>query len=141
MQKGLTLQRIPLFAKVTGVEMLHLAAIATQRTLEEGAVLADETGPFGLGILLSGGLALQAADNPQPVARAEPGDALGMYETLAGIESGTRAQLRLVVTEAGSALQIDRDELFDLLGQRPDLLQQIFAAIFDRGASDAGTVY
>ncbi len=140
-QKGLALQRIPLFAKTTGGEMLHVAAIATQRTLDEGAVLADETERFGLGVLLSGGLALQAADNPQPVARAEPGDAIGMYETLGGIESGTREQLRLVVTEAGSALQIDRDELFDLLGQRPDLLQQIFAAIFDRGASDAGAVH
>ena len=29
-------------------------------------------------------------------------------------------------------LKIDREELFDLLGERPDLLQQIFSAIFDR---------
>ncbi len=128
-----------MLAKVTGSEMRHVAAIATQRTLEEGAVLADETRPFGLGILLSGGLALQAADNPQPVARAQPGDVIGMYETLAGIGRGTPEPLGLVVTEAGSALQIDRDELFDLFGQRPDLLQQIFAAMFDRadGAASA----
>ena len=90
-----------------------------------------ETGPFGL--VLSGGLALTAPDRPQPMAQAGPGDAVGVYETLAGLESGSQIEkVQLVVTEPGSALQIERDELFDLLGQRPDLLQQIFAAIFDR---------
>ena len=132
-QKVLALQRIPLFEKVSGAEMLYLASITRQLPLEEGAVLADETGSFGLGIVLSGGLALTAPDRPQPLAQAGPGDAVGVYETLAGLESGTQIEkVQLVVTEPGSALQIERDELFDLLGQRPDLLQQIFAAIFDR---------
>ena len=31
-------------------------------------------------------------------------------------------------------------ELLDLLGQRPDLLQQIFAAIFDRDAARVGAL-
>ena len=136
MQKVLALlQTIPLFAKVSGPEMLYLAAIAKQIPLEDGAVLADETGPFGLGIVLSGGLALTSPDRPEPVAQAGPGDAIGAYETLAGLASGTQVEkLQLTVTAAGSALQIEREELFDLLGQRPDLLQQIFAAIFDRRA-------
>ena len=133
-QKGLALQKIPLFSKVSGTEMLHLAARAKQVSLERDAVLADESGPFGLGILLSGGLALTAPDSPAPAATAEPGDAIGVYETLAGLDAGTLEQLELVVTRPGSALQIERDELFDLLGYRPDMLQQIFAAIFDRTA-------
>ena len=53
---------------------------------------------------------------------------------MAGLESVEH--LQLLVTESGSALQINRDELFDLLGQRPDLLQQMFAGIFDRTATD-----
>ena len=138
MQKVLALQTIPLFAKVSGPEMLYLAAIAKQIPLEDGAVLADETGPFGLGIVLSGGLALTSPDRPEPVAQAGPGDAIGAYETLAGLASGTQVEkLQLTVTAAGSVLQIEREELFDLLGQRPDLLQQIFAAIFDRRAPAA----
>ena len=138
MQRVLALQTIPLFAKVSGPEMLYLAAIAKQIPLEDGAVLADETGPFGLGIVLSGGLALTSPDRPEPVAQAGPGDAIGAYETLAGLASGTQVEkLQLTVTAAGSALQIEREELFDLLGQRPDLLQQIFAAIFDRRAPAA----
>ena len=132
-QRVRALQAIPLFSEVSATELLYLAAIAKQIPLEAGAVLADETGPFGLGIVLSGGVALTAPDRPEPVAQAGPGDAVGVYETLAGLPSGTQVEkLQLTVTAAGSALQIERDELFDLLSQRPDLLQQIFAAIFDR---------
>ncbi len=132
--KVLALRRIPLFRQVSGTEILYLAAIANQIPLEAGAAVADETTQFGLGIVLSGKLALTTAGRPEPVAQAGPGDAVGVYETLAGLESAEH--LQLVVTEAGSALQIDRDELFDLLGQRPDLLQQMFAGIFDRGAAE-----
>lgn len=132
-QKGLALQRIPLFAKVSGAEMLHLAAIASRVGLEEGEVVADESAPFGLGILLAGKLTLQATTS-EVVARARPGDVIGMYETLASVEGAT-GYPRLVATESGAALCIDREELFDLVGQRPDLLRQIFAAIFARGGT------
>ena len=136
-QKVIALQKIPLFAKVSGAEILYLASIATQIPLEDGAVLADETGPFGLGIVLSGGVALKKPDSPEPVATARSGDSIGIYETLVGLDGGTPgANMQLVVTEAGSALKIERDELFDLMGQRPDLLQQIFAAVFDRRTSE-----
>ena len=136
-QKALALQRISILSKVSGPEMLYLASIARQISLEPGAVLADESGAFGLGILLSGGVALTTADAPEPVAQARAGDSIGVYETLAGEEPGTGLhKLQLVVSEPGSALRIERDELFDLLGQRPDMLQQIFAAIFDRRSSE-----
>ena len=137
-QKVLALQKIPLFSKVSGAEMLYVAAAATQIDLEKDAVLADETGPAGLSILISGSLALATPDGPEPVARAGPGDSVGVYETLAGLESAPQiGKLRIVATEAGSVLQIPRDELFDLLGQRPILLRQIFAAIFNREPADA----
>ena len=131
-QKGLALRRIPIFAKVTGVEMLHLTAIAEQVSIEADTALEDETGPFGLAILLKGELGLQTSESGRTVARAVSGDVVGMYETLAG--SDVRVEhMRLVASSDCSVLQIERDDLFDLLGQRPDLLQQIFAAIFDRG--------
>ena len=51
---------------------------------------------------------------------------VGVYETLAGAAIGRRA----VVASAGRALRIEREELFELLGQRPELLQQLFGALF-----------
>ena len=65
-----------------------------------------------------------------PALRAEPGDVVGIQEALAG--AAGREPRRLTVAEAGAALRIDRDDLFDLLGQRPDLLQQIFSALFGK---------
>ena len=66
------------------------------------------------------------------VTVAGPGDAVGIYETLAGGESGAigRDPLRLVVARAGTGLRIERDDLFDLLRLYPDLLQQLFASLF-----------
>lgn len=127
-QKGPALRLIPLFAKVTGVEMLHLAAIATQVALEQGATFTDETSPPCLAIVLSGRLWMEASGGAPTVVQAAPGDVVGMYEMLVGA-----GQIRLVAAQQSSVLRIDREDLFDLLGQRPDLLQQIFAAIFDRG--------
>ena len=50
-----------------------------------------------------------------------------MHETLAGAK-----QVFLVATMPSVVLKIEREELFDLLGQRPDLLRQVFGAILDR---------
>jgi hypothetical protein len=41
------------------------------------------------------------------------------------------------VVTAGVALRIVREELFDVLGERPELLRQMFAAMFRRAADPA----
>jgi hypothetical protein len=38
---------------------------------------------------------------------------------------------------SGAALRIDRDELFDLLGERPELLRQLFEGMFRISADTA----
>ena len=67
-------------------------------------------------------------------ARAEQGDGVGVHEALAGSALGSTKShgSRLTVAEASAALRIDSDDLFDLLGQRPELLQQIFSALFSK---------
>ena len=50
-----------------------------------------------------------------------------MHETPAGAK-----QVFLVATMPSVVLKIDREDLFDLLGQRPELLRQVFGAILDR---------
>lgn len=126
-EKGPALSRIPLFAKVSGVELLHVAAIAEPVRLAAGERFSDESSRPSLAIVLDGELGLQAAGGVRTLARAVPGDVVGMHETLVGAR-----QVILVATVSSLVLKIDREELFDLLGQRPDLLQQIFRAIFDR---------
>ena len=58
---------------------------------------------------------------------------MGLFETLAGATHGGlgRQSLSRVVQESGTALQLNREELFDLIGQRPHLLQHVFSALFD----------
>ena len=138
-QKGLVLRRLPLFAAVSGVEMLHLAGIATQARLEPGDAVSDETAPKGLAVVLSGEFEFPGADGLATRARAGPGDILGLYETLA-TTSESAVRLRPVATITCSVLRIERDDLFDLLGQRPDLLQQVFSALLTRDRATAPVV-
>ena len=131
-QKVLALQRISVFSRVSATEMRHRAVIAHQVELVEGAVLSGEADPPVVCIVLSGAVLLEAPDGSMPTLRAGPGDTVGMHEALAGTAARSASPRRLTVAERGAALRIDHDDLFDLLGQRPDLLQQIFSALFGK---------
>ncbi len=58
---------------------------------------------------------------------ARGGDVIGSFCALSGQQVGLTA----TVVEDGIALRIDRDELFELLGERPDLLRQVFAGMMN----------
>jgi CRP-like cAMP-binding protein len=60
-----------------------------------------------------------------PATQAGPGDTFGVFETLGSDRAGLKAR----VTAPGQALRIDREELFDLLGEHMELLQGLFSAI------------
>ena len=113
--------------------MRHLAAIAHQFELEADAVVSGNTAPPMVYVVLAGALSLEVPDTSVPPIPTGPGDVIGLLTALAGQDGEAGAEPpRLVVAQAGSALRIDRDDLYDLLGQRPDLLQQIFSALFGR---------
>ena len=67
------------------------------------------------------------ADQNHPAAVARGGDAIGSFAALAGPRIGQNAR----VTRAGVALQIDRNDLFELLGDRPEMLRQLFTGIME----------
>ena len=140
-QKVLALQRISVFSRVSATEMRHLAAIARQVKMEAGAVIAGEADPPVLCIILRGAVSLETPDGSEPPLLAGSGDVIGLAEALAGLPSGGHGptQRRVTVVEPGSTLWIDRDDLFDLLGQRTDLLQQLFVALFGRHGSERGS--
>ena len=127
-QRVLVLGRIPLFSRVSAEEMLYLASIVREVTLVAGQTLVEEADPPALCIVLSGEVSLEAPTGTragEPVV-AKPGDAIGVFETLAGVSIGRRAN----VVSDGIALQISHDDLFDLLAHRPALLRQFFGALF-----------
>ena len=133
-QKVLAMQRVPLFSGVSATEMRHLATIAHQLALVPAAIVSAETDPPVVCVVLSGAVSMEAPGDETAVPnQTEPGDVTGLFEALAGQDGDAGpAPRRLRVAQAGTALRIDRDDLYDLLGQRPDLLQQIFTALFGR---------
>ena len=105
--------------------MGHLVSIAHEVPLDEGSTLFTESDTPAVLAVLAGRISLESAAGEPPIT-IEAGDVVGVYETLAGAGSGRRA----VVVGAGRSLRIEREELFELLGQRPELLQQLFGALF-----------
>ncbi len=125
-QKGFALRWIPLFSRVTGVEMLHLSAIARQKKIKPETSFTEQTAPAGIALVLSGAFGLRTDDDDRRMlVDAAPGDIIGQ-RSFAGLDDSTWSK-RLVTTGAGSILWIERDDFFELLGHRPRLLQQIFA--------------
>lgn len=134
-QRVLLLQQISALAHVPSDELAQLAALAREVPLEEGAVLSSETDPPVLCVVIKGALALRDTADTE-TGRAGPGDAVGLFETLAGSTTGAhgRDPLRLVVVSSGAALRLERDDLFDLIAHRPVLLQHLFATLFSTSA-------
>ena len=139
-QRMLGLQQVPMFATLPTDELAQLAGIAHGVTLQEGTVLSDETNP-PVCVVITGSLSLREGPTEAEQGHAGPGDTVGLFETLAGITHGGlgRQPLQLIVEASGSALQLDREELFDLIGQRPRLLQHLFSLLFDTHGAVQGS--
>ena len=123
-EKILILKNIPVFSDVSAGEMPSLAAIAVDVPLVTGAVLFGEADAPALYALLSGEISLESSSGAQALT-AGPDDAVGVEQTLAGVSLGYGAR----VLRDGMALRIDREELFDLMAQRPEFLRQLFSAV------------
>jgi CRP-like cAMP-binding protein len=125
-EKAMYLQTIPILSRATGSEIYEVSAIAKEIRLDPGKTLFEPGSPPAIVLVLSGQLAV--ANGSQNVV-VDPGDCLGVDETLAG--SAFPSPVRAV--GAGKILQLDRESLFDLLADRMDLLQGLFGAVFSGG--------
>jgi CRP-like cAMP-binding protein len=121
------LQYVFLFARVSAEEMQHLARVALPVELTEGKALFAESAPPALWLVMTGDVLLESSTGQPPVI-AHGGDIIGSVNTMAGHSLGRSAK----VTKGGLALKIDRDDLFDVLGERAELLRQMFAGMFKR---------
>ena len=123
-ERVLMLKDVPVLADVAPDEMLHLASIASDVPMTEGSTLFTESDPSAIWVILAGRAVLESVAGGDIVA-TEAGDVVGIYATLAGTPIGRRAR----VVGAGRALRIEREDLFDLFGQRPALLRQMLLAL------------
>ena len=123
-EKAMVLPNVPVLSETSAEGQLALATIVDEVQLTAGSSLFNEADPPAIYVVVSGKISLESPANEPPL-EALPSDVIGIFETLAGAAFGRRAQ----VVQDGLALRIDRVELFDLLGQRPELLQQIFGAL------------
>jgi CRP-like cAMP-binding protein len=129
-EKVLALQRVPLLSRVSAEEMRQLAEIAQTVILKPGTVLFPESASPSLWVILSGEVSIGGAVNSAGALTASAGDVFGAVSTMAGRPLGLPAQ----VVKGGIALRLDREDLFELLGERPELLRQIFSGMFTGAA-------
>ena len=125
-EKILAIEQVPIFSRLSAVEARHLVGITRTVEMREGTPLFQASDRPATWLILSGEVALDA-DESHPAAVARAGDAIGSFAALAGPRIGQTAR----VTRAGVALHIDREDLFELLGDRPDMLRQLFEGIMD----------
>ncbi len=129
--KGLLLQELPIFSRATAEELLRVAAVAREVPLTQGNVLRGDNDAASLEIVLSGEVALEQDGSE---LRAVAGDALGVYQALAGEGLGRAAR----ILTAGRALRIDHQDLFGLLADDLELLQGLFRSLFRARAGSTG---
>jgi ATP/ADP translocase/HEAT repeat protein/CRP-like cAMP-binding protein len=123
MERVLLLQGNPLLTRATSAQLVRLAAIAREVPLVPGTALVRDSDDLAIYLVVRGALRVEMP-GAAPIA-AQPGDAVGLYETLADVHAGAT----VVVSEAGTALRIDGRDLFDLLADHVDLLQGLFSAL------------
>ena len=113
-------RRDPLLAGATAAQLLALQSFASEVPLASGKVVFDVEAPPATYQILEGEVRLESPDQaPILVSR---GTTFGVADTLAGNPSEWRA----VATAAGRALRIDRDDLFGVMADHVDLMQNLF---------------
>jgi hypothetical protein len=127
MERALLLQASPIMAGATTAQLLRLAAAAREVPLRPGTALVSEGDDPAIYLVVRGTLTMEPV-GALPVV-VQPGDAIGLYETLADL----RAETPVVVSEAGAALRIDGPDLFDVLSGDSELLQALFGAFLRAG--------
>ena len=133
-QKALLLEQTAIFSHAEPEALMALANVVSEVPLREGATLFGSSDAPSIHILLSGELSVDIADQSDP-AVAVRGDELGVVPTLTGRPMGTTAR----VIREGLALRIQRDDLFEFLGDHVNLLQAVFSVVLPddrRGVGD-----
>ena len=131
---AMLLRHHPLFEQASASQLLALTAAAVDVPLTAGASLFRGGDMPVIFILTSGEIVLECP-GAAPVL-APQGTTFGVAETLTGLASPVSA----TVTKAGRALRLDREALFNVLGDDVDLMQSLFGHVLRLAAVDTAGV-
>jgi AAA family ATP:ADP antiporter len=123
-QKALLLEQTSIWSLATGEALLALAAVALELPMREGATLFGASDAPSIYFVLAGELSVDVTDQSAPLT-AGRGDELGVMPTLTGSPMGSTAR----VTGQGAALRVQREDLYEILGDHVDLLRAVFGAV------------
>jgi ATP:ADP antiporter, AAA family len=123
LEKLFMLEQNPLFAGTTVSQLLDIAGIAREVSLEPDTALFDEHDASPVYYVLSGGLHLTSTGSEWFEAGA--GAMVGASAALAGVPVGWHG----IVSQHGHALCIDREDLVDLLAEDVELLRCVATAV------------
>jgi CRP-like cAMP-binding protein len=127
----LLLQASPLLRRATTSELVRLAGIARVVPLAPGDLVFKAGDSAAIHAMVAGKVEI-AGEGAADAATA--GDVVGMYEALSGRYMTSEGR----VADAGTALRIDRGELFELLADNIPLLQGIFSGLLHAARRAAG---
>jgi CRP-like cAMP-binding protein len=120
---GMVLVRHPLFERASAPQLLALTSATVDVPMAAGTPLFRAGDMPALYLVMSGEIALDDSGGPPAIVRA--GTTLGVVETLAGLSPRAGA----IVTKPGRALRLDREPLFDVLGDDVELMQGLFSGV------------
>ena len=127
--KAMLLRRHPLLARAAPSDLVALLGVAREAAFREGETVFREDDVASLGLVLEGGLRLEA-DGAEPVT-VGPGGTLLVAQMLAGARAGWRAR----AVRGGRILRAERDDVFMVLSERLGLLQSLFSGALATVAS------
>jgi CRP-like cAMP-binding protein len=122
----LALQKVEPLSQIPAEELLAVAPIARRVAFKPGDVLLRAADTPAVFIPIAGALTLDGTGAAE--VRANPGDVVGLLETLGGVALGREVR----AGEEGLALRISHDDLFDVIGERPIFLRKLFVRLFGR---------
>ncbi len=126
--KAMLLRQHPLLARAAPSDLVALLAVGREVSFREGETLFRGDDLASLGLLLDGVLQLES-DGAEPVT-VGPGGTLLVAEMLAGASAGWRAR----AVRGGRILRAERDDVFMVLSERIDLLQDFFSGVLSTTA-------
>jgi CRP-like cAMP-binding protein len=123
------LESYPVFSAISQSEMLQIAGVASVLRLGENDELFGLLDVPALYAVACGTVAVEG--DGEPALQAGAGDAVGLYQMIAGIPLVSRAHC----TSDSVIVRVDREDFLDLLMRRPDFLRQLLLALFAGSAA------
>jgi CRP-like cAMP-binding protein len=122
-EKAGLLRQTPILGRATVEQLLDLVGATRDVPLAKNAVLFAEGDASAVYYVLAGRVVVEHP-GAAPVS-VGPGGMIGMAETLAGLPVTCRAR----VDDAGHALRLDQESLFEVLADHVDLVQGLFSGV------------